>query len=108
MSGWWPFRGFPESISVHGVTFEKAKWEQGYHGVIAQYREARARGSRHLFVYEDGQWAIDHVDQYNPDRGYPVEHFLVDHPVGQALTVVLGLGLVVGAGALLVKAAEAA
>lgn len=88
----WNLPNFPDRVRVDGRIFKRAGWKQPYPGVIAQYRADQPFNSEHLFVYSDRTFAIDHVDRFNPDHGYPIEHFLVDHPVGQ---VVLG-GAIVG------------
>ena len=93
-SGFWTLDFFPERVFLDGVLFEKARWRQPYEGVVEQYREATERNSRHLKVYENGVWQIDHVDGENPDRGNPIKHFFEDHPYGGAAAVglvVLGL-----------------
>lgn len=87
----WSFSDFPDHIEIDGVVFNRAIRKQGYTGVIEQYRAATPRDSAHLLVLEDGTYQIDHVDEYNPDMGYPVRHWLVDHPRGVA-TVILGAG----------------
>lgn len=88
-----------------GTTYTRARWEQGYPGVIAQYRENVRRDARHLFVLGDGTWVIDHIDSENPDLGNPFLHFLDDHPGGQlvkgAAAMAAGIGLLVLAGKLI-------
>jgi len=83
---------FPGSFELEGKTFERAIRAQGYDGVIAQYREAVPRDSAHLLVLDDGNWIIDHVDEYNPDRGHPVRHWIVDHPAGKG-SVIAAVGV---------------
>jgi len=87
---------FPETIVIDGDTFVRAVRQQGYEGVICQYRQAVPRNSAHLFVMKDGHWMIDHIDEYNPDMGFPVRHFVVDHPAGKGVLLagagLLGLG----------------
>lgn len=96
---------FPESIEIEGTTFMRALRAQPYEGVIAQYREGVPRNSMHLLVMNDGSWVIDHVDEYNPDMGYPIRHFIVDHPAGKSL-LVAGVGLVGVAGAVIAGAMQ--
>lgn len=89
---------FPPSIEIDGKVFNRAIRQQPYDGVIAQYREAVPRDSMHLLVMQDGTWVIDHVDEYNPDMGHPVRHFIIDHPAGKSL-LVAGVGVLGVAGA---------
>ena len=95
MRNCWPLHSFPHLIRCGTVVFRKARWRQGYPGVVEQYRADRPFNSSHLFVYDDGTFAIDHVDRFNPDKGYAVEHLFVDHPVGRVAGAVLLTGLVV-------------
>lgn len=83
---------FPEAIEIDGQVFTRAIRKQPYEGVIEQYRAAVPRDSAHLLVLEDGTYVIDHVDEYNPDMGAPLRHWVVDHPRGKA-TIVAGLGI---------------
>lgn len=97
LGGWWTLPNFPERVSIQGRLFRRAGWRQPYEGVVEQYREEVPCNSRHLKVYSDGRWLVDHVDQDNPDLGRPVEHFFNDHPVGKVLKATapfLGLALV--------------
>lgn len=96
----WPYPAgdFPDVIEVDGVTFYRAVRQQPYEGVIAQYRENVPRKSTHLLVMNDGTYIIDHVDEYNPDMGHPVRHFIIDHPAGKSL-LVAGVGALGIAGA---------
>lgn len=96
---------FPDSIEIEGKTFHRAIRKQPYEGVIEQYREAVPRESMHLLITSDGNWVIDHVDEYNPDLGFPLRHFIVDHPRGGSL-VVAGLGALGVAGSVLVGLGE--
>lgn len=93
---------FPDEVQVNGVQFRRAKWKEAKPGVVEQYRQAVERSSRHLLVFGDGRWIIDHVDEINPDMGddtAPVRHFVTDHPLGQGL-----FGLALAAGVVLVIA----
>jgi hypothetical protein len=100
--GPWVFTDFPEVVEINGLEFIKAERKQPYAGVIEQYRQATSRESAHMMVLEDGNWIIDHVDEYNPDLGHPVRHFLVDHPIGRGLIcsaggiVMLGIAVLRG------------
>lgn len=91
---------FPDTIVIEGESFARAIRTQPYDGVIAQYRAMVPRNSAHLFVLNDGRWMIDHIDEYNPDMGYPLRHFIVDHPKGKGF-LVAGAGLIGLAGAAL-------
>lgn len=104
MTGWWDVGGFPEVIRIAGCRFRQARWQEAAEGVVAQYREDVPVNSRHLKVYANGRWMIDHIDKINPDHGKPVEHFLVDHPLGQFLAAVAVVGGVLAVGAGLVAA----
>lgn len=102
----WEFgEDFPEAFELDGKVFERAIRTQPYQDVIVQYREAVPRDSAHLLVMNNGMWVIDHVDEYNPDRGFPFRHFVVDHPKGKG-TLVAGAGLLGLAGAALCGVAE--
>lgn len=89
--GPWPFDGFPEAVEIDGIRFFKTARKQTYEDCVEQYRQDSKRDSMHLLVMNDGSFLIDHVDEFNPDQGYPVRHFLVDHPKGVA-TAVMGAG----------------
>lgn len=103
----WPHgQDFPDVFEIDGHTFHRAIRSQPYEGVICQYREAVPRDSMHLLVMNDGQYVIDHVDQYNPDMGFPVRHFLIDHPAGKPL-LVAGVGILGVAGAAIFGKLEA-
>jgi len=91
--GKWDWQDYPQAVTIDGLTFARAVRRQPYKGVIAQYRQAVPRDSLHLLVLEDGNWLIDHADEYNPDMGYPVRHFLIDHPAGKAL-ILTGSGII--------------
>lgn len=91
--GKWEWQDYPQAVTIDGLTFARAIRRQPYKGVIAQYRQAVSRDSLHLLVLEDGNWLIDHADEYNPDMGYPVRHFLLDHPAGKAL-ILTGSGII--------------
>lgn len=105
IEGVWPFPDFPEAVEIEDDTFVKTKREQPYEGVVAQYRQNVARDSGHLLVRSDGTYIIDHVDEYNPDMGHPVKHFLVDHPKGIA-TAIIGAGALGVMGSAVYGAAE--
>lgn len=96
--GPWTCEGFPERVIVGDRVFRRARWRAGRAGVVDQYREERARSSAHLYVWDDGTWSIDHVDDVNPDLVGPLRHFVRDHPVGRRLTQVAG-GAAVGVAA---------
>lgn len=97
ITGYWNRRDFPDVVRVAGAVFRKAVMKQPYDGVIEQYREDVAKNSRHLKVFADWTWCIDHVDEDNPDRGRPVQHFFNDHPLGAlaALAILLVGGVFV-------------
>lgn len=71
-------RDLPPVVVVGSRVFVKARWWRPYPGVVCQYREARPLLSAHLFVHPDGTFTVDHIDDYNPDMGYPLQHFVVD------------------------------
>lgn len=98
--GPWEFSDFPDTIELEGKVFALAERSQPYEGVIAQYREMVPLESAHLFVTERGEWVIDHIDQYNPDMGYPLRHLVFDHPKGTGL-LLMGAGVVGLAGSAL-------
>lgn len=78
LRGKWPHEGFPPVVKLAGSPFRKAEWFWPRPGVRAQYREAVAKNSRHLFVMTDGTWVVPHVDAENPDLGSPMRHLLED------------------------------
>jgi hypothetical protein len=84
---------FPDAVEIDGVLFTRAERKQPYAGVLEQYREAVPRNSMHLMVLDDGYWIVEHVDEYNPDMGHPVRHFIKDHPFGKLL-IFTGGGLI--------------
>ena len=93
-TGEWSYQGAPDTVIVLGRGFRRAGWRASYRGVVDQYREMVPLDSAHLMVLDDGSWRIDHVDQYNPDAGRPIQHFLCDHPIGKGLglcTIAAGL-----------------
>jgi hypothetical protein len=98
--GVWSFGGFPDVVELEGAIFNRAEWAWPfYSGVVAQYRQDVATNAMHLLVYRDGSYVVTHLDEFNPDLGFPVEHALVDAPA--ATCVVLGAvgfaaGLVAG------------
>jgi len=93
ITGDWPLTEFPETIVIDGKTFRKAKRKQPYLGVVEQYREDIPRDTMHLCVFDGGEWIIDHVDEYNPDLGFPARHFFIDHPIGKVF-LFTGAGLI--------------
>lgn len=100
LTGQWPFDGFPASVQLEGVTFNRALWEWPlYSGVIAQFRQAVPTNAMHLLVYRNGFYEISHVDEINPDLGSPLAHAAVDAPLATTIACAVGgglLGLVVG------------
>ena len=78
VSGQWPFSDYPIQVDINGSRFIEAYYEFPYVGVVAQYREDRDYGSKHLMVYDDGSYLIDHLDEANPDRGHVSEHLMLD------------------------------
>lgn len=98
ITGYWNLNDYPPSVRVNGRVFSKAVFEQTYDGVVAQYREDVERNSQHLKVFANGTWRIDHVDDNNPDRGRPIQHFFSDHPLGGVVAVGLAIGAVVVVG----------
>lgn len=99
-TGWWPYTGYPEAVRIDGRVFRKAVLKQPYDGVVEQYREDVEKDSRHLKVYGNGTWSIDHIDEDNPDKGRAAQHFFNDHPLG-ALVM---LGLFIAGGVVVVRA----
>jgi hypothetical protein len=106
LSGTWPFHGFPSQVQldISGDgdvrTFALATWAWPlYSGVIEQYREAVSTNAMHLMVYRDGSFVIDHMDEISPDLGNPLQHAVLDAPLGTAIAVAVaafGLGLIGG------------
>lgn len=68
----------PDTVTLAGHRFQLARWCMSYPGVVLQYRQMVRRKSHHLFVHRDGSYTIDHYDDFNPDMGMPVMHFLYD------------------------------
>lgn len=83
--GDWPFDDFPPVVEIDGQIFVKTIRKQPYSNVVEQYRQEVPRNSAHMLVLDDGHWIIDHVDEYNPDMGFPVRHFMIDHSAGRLL-----------------------
>jgi hypothetical protein len=98
ITGYWNSREYPPVVRLNGRVFRKAFFEQAYDGVVAQYREDVEQNSRHLKVMADGTWRIDHVDDDNPDRGRPIQHFFSDHPLAGLVGLALAIGAVVVVG----------
>jgi hypothetical protein len=107
ITGQWPFHGFPGQVELQlgqldGTTtlFTLATWAWPlYSGVVAQYREAVPTDAMHLMVYRDGTFEVGHLDEINPDLGSPLQHAVVDAPLGTTIAcgaIGLGLGLVGG------------
>ena len=93
-AGPWPFDTLPPVVEVAGGIFRRTRMAEPHPLCIAQYREHRARGSRHLHVHLDPSnpsgpavWQIDHLDDWNPDAGAwaAFRHFFADHPLGRSL-----------------------
>lgn len=76
--GAWPFRGLPATVSIGGRVYRRARWWTPKAGVVAQYREAVRRKSRHLYVEQGGTWRVDHIDEWNPDQGAVWRHLVAD------------------------------
>lgn len=101
--GRWSLPGFPDVVFIGNRVFHRAEWKQTCVGIVEQYREAVDKNSAHLKIRTDGVWFIDHMDDFNPDRGYASEHFLEDTPAGGAVKVA---AVSVAAGAAVVLAGE--
>jgi len=95
IAGTWPFQGFPPSVSLGGTTFVQATWAWPYSGVVAQYRANVPFNAAHLLVYANGTYVVRHLDEYNPDQGYPLEHAVKDAPFATQFVVSV-IGLAVG------------
>jgi hypothetical protein len=100
ITGFWTINGLPEVVIVARRRFRRAVLKQEYPHVVAQYREDVERQSRHLKVFGNGVWIIDHIDDDNPDRGRAIPHFFNDHPLGP----IVALGLLLGGAAMVGKA----
>lgn len=68
----------PEWLELGSRLFRLARWRKDYPGVVLQYREHVPVRSMHLMVHADGTYSIDHVDDFNPDLGFPLRHFFFD------------------------------
>lgn len=77
--GEWPYDNYPEEVWLRGHLYRRAIWRRRYAGVVEQYREAVDRGSRHLLVFDDDTYRVEHVDAWNPDRGFIDLHLRFDH-----------------------------
>lgn len=94
VTGTWGRTSFPDVVTIQGREFRRAVWKQSFPDVVEQYRETVPRFSQHLKVYADGHWAIEHIDDDNPDMGRAVAHFFHDYAPGKALNAawsILGL-----------------
>jgi len=76
--GVWSFEGLPQAVQVAGRQFRRTESGTPKPGVIGQYREDKSTNSTHLYVHADGRWAITHLDEFNPDKGRVLEHFVTD------------------------------
>lgn len=85
VTGTWGRTSFPDVVTIQGREFRRAGWKMSYPNVVEQYRETVPRFSQHLKVYADGHWAIDHIDDENPDMGRAVAHFFRDYAPGKAV-----------------------
>lgn len=97
--GVWSLSTYPDVVRLGRAQFRKAgSIQQPYEGVVVQYREDIAENSRHMKVYADGTFTIDHVDRTNPDRGVfaAIKHFFQDHPWGKPVAFGLGAAAVIG------------
>ena len=79
---------YPRFINYAGRSYELARWRWPYKDVVAQYREMVPFNARHLKVFADGTFVIDHLDEANPDRGQLVRHFFKDTKVGKFIKAV--------------------
>ena len=79
MTGEWLLDSYPKKVIIHGIPFVKARWAKPEKGVLVQYREDTPKESKHLKVYDDGTWRIDHIDTHNPDTGSAIGHFFQDY-----------------------------
>jgi hypothetical protein len=103
IEGAWPYASFPDRVIVRGAAFARARWKQEREGVLEQYREEVPERSMHLFIFVDGNYRIEHVDDHNPDAD-PVRaarHFLSDYAPGRAARA-LGLAAILTLGAVVV------
>jgi hypothetical protein len=88
VSGQWALPTFPSELVLDGISFKKARWRAPSEAVVAQYRQDVPVDSAHLKVFRDGSWAIDHLDEINPDwsASKPLVHLIADHPAGRLAT----------------------
>jgi hypothetical protein len=68
----------PAKVQLGGRVYRKSNWTWPRKGAVAQYREPLEMFSRHLIVFEDGHYEVDHLDDYNPDRGSVLGHLIAD------------------------------
>ena len=95
-SGPWNIPDYPDAIELNDRVYLKVVGLHIPHpGVVAQYREAYARDSRHLYVLSCGSYVIDHIDSYNPDAGLldAAAHLAIDVAT-PGTYIVIGGGLV--------------
>jgi hypothetical protein len=77
ITGKWKTPGeFPLTAKVRGETFVRTMGLDK-NDSVAQYRDTKARGSKHMYVLPNGRYLVDHVDEYNPHYA-PFRHFIKD------------------------------
>ncbi len=77
--GKWPFGSqLPAEVHVEGRLFKRAKFSSQKPGVIVQYREAVPTNSMHLYVCQNGNYTVTHLDEANPDMGNLLGHLFKD------------------------------
>lgn len=80
-SGRWTHEGHPDVVVIEGRTYHRTALAAPRAGVVAQYREPRCRDTRHLRVYTDGIWRVEHIDAHNPacSVGDAARHLVTDY-----------------------------
>ena len=98
LTGLWPFDGLPDRVELEDKIFERSRFfTYAKPGIVAEYRSIEGKNSDHLHVTADGTWYIDHVDEWNPDRGWVLESFFADTHAGKRVKSVVLIAGVLGA-----------
>lgn len=103
VKGQWNLPDFPPRIVWDGAMWVRADvlaleaWPF-YPNVVEQYREDAVDHVRHMLVYADRHFGVDHIDEKNPRYDLP-GHIARDATAGQIIAcglLVLGVIVLIG------------